>query len=103
MAAAIFFILFFENKLYSDETFESVGLCLFFNCFGSVNLIFGQTRQIIGTVISSENRQPLQGVTVSVKGSQIATSTDANGKFKISVDNKSAVWYLPTFHFKHLK
>ncbi|MBK6938518.1 MAG: SusC/RagA family TonB-linked outer membrane protein [Chitinophagaceae bacterium] len=71
---------------------KTVGLCLFFLiALVPLSTIYGQGRQITGTVVSSENKQPLQGVTVTVKGTQTATSTDANGKFKISVNNTNAV------------
>lgn len=46
--------------------------------------LLAQTRPITGTVVSSENKQPLQGVTVTVKGTKTGTSTDANGAFKIN-------------------
>lgn len=51
--------------------------------------LFAQGRQITGTVTSSENKQPAAGVTVSVKGTLTATTTDAQGHFKITVDNKA--------------
>lgn len=71
---------------------KTVGLCLFFLfALASLSTVYGQGRQITGTVVSSENKQPLQGVTVTVKGTQMATSTDANGKFKISVNSATAV------------
>jgi TonB-linked SusC/RagA family outer membrane protein len=52
--------------------------------------VYAQARQISGTVTSSENKQPLQGVTVTVKGTKTSVITDAQGHFKISVDNKAA-------------
>lgn len=50
--------------------------------------LMAQTRQVSGTVTSSENKQPLAGVTVSAKGSKAATTTDGQGHYKITVDNK---------------
>lgn len=41
-------------------------------------------RQITGTVISSENNQPLAGVSVTVKGTKTGTTTDASGNYKIT-------------------
>ncbi len=53
--------------------------------------LFAQTRQITGTVISAENKLPVTGVTVSVKGTKTATTTDAQGNYRISVDSKASV------------
>lgn len=48
-----------------------------------------QTRDIKGAVISTENNQPLQGVTVLAKGEKGGVVTDAQGNFKITVSNTS--------------
>jgi len=54
--------------------------------FVGVQAILAQTRQITGTITSAEDRLGLPGVTVMVKGSNnIATITDVNGKFTLSV------------------
>ncbi len=47
---------------------------------------FAQTRIIQGKV-SNETGQPLPNVTVAVKGTSIASMTDDNGNFNISVEN----------------
>jgi TonB-dependent starch-binding outer membrane protein SusC len=52
---------------------------------------FAQTKQIAGTVTSSENNQAVQGVTVSVKGTKVVTTTDAQGQYKINVDNNATI------------
>ncbi len=44
------------------------------------------TNQVSGTV-TDENKQPLQGVSVHVKGSPKVTVTDVNGKYSITVVN----------------
>lgn len=46
--------------------------------------------EITGTVTDNENR-PLQGASVSLKGSSIGTSTDANGRFSISIQNNTGI------------
>jgi TonB-linked SusC/RagA family outer membrane protein len=51
--------------------------------------VYAQGKQITGTVTSSENKQPVQGVTVTVKGTRNAVLTDAQGHFKINADNKA--------------
>src|SRR5689334_5983904 len=53
--------------------------------------LFAQTKQITGTVTSSDNSQPVSGVTVTVKGTRVATTTDAQGHYKINVDNKATI------------
>ena len=49
------------------------------------SLVMAQTTQITGTVTSSEDRQPVPGVTVQVKGTTIGVVTDVNGKYSINV------------------
>ncbi len=56
-------------------------LCLFL----LPGLIEAQTRQIKGTVISAEDKEPLIGATVIVKGSLSGTETDIDGNFTIDV------------------
>ena len=51
--------------------------------------LFAQGRQITGTVTSSENKLGAASVSVSVKGSRTATTTDAQGVYKITVDSKA--------------
>lgn len=46
---------------------------------------FAQTRTATGTVTSEDDGQALMGATVSVKGTQIGTMTDAQGQFSLSV------------------
>jgi TonB-linked SusC/RagA family outer membrane protein len=52
-----------------------------------LNKIYAQGRQITGKVTSTENKQPLAGVTVTQKGTKKAVVTDAQGNFKIIIDN----------------
>ncbi|HEV7783107.1 MAG TPA: TonB-dependent receptor [Chitinophagaceae bacterium] len=68
--------------------FKTMGLfMLLLVC--STQQLFAQNRQVTGTVTSSDNKQPASGVTVSVKGTRTATVTDAQGHFKITVDDKA--------------
>jgi len=51
---------------------------------------FAQSRnenQVTGKLVDSETKESLIGATVSIKGSQKATTTSLNGTFKISVPN----------------
>ncbi|RKR80129.1 TonB-linked SusC/RagA family outer membrane protein [Mucilaginibacter gracilis] len=58
----------------------------------SADSLFSQTKGIkISGVVTDAQRQPLIGVTVRVKSAQTATSTDANGKYQITVADNSAI------------
>jgi len=48
-------------------------------------LTFGQTK--IGGTVTDENKQPLPGVSVLLKGSTKGTVTDINGRFLFTVEN----------------
>ena len=50
---------------------------------------FAQERTLTGKVTSSQDKQSIPGITVMVKGTTIATSTDIDGNFKISVPASS--------------
>jgi len=50
-----------------------------------------QNRTITGTVISSEDNQPLPGVTVLIKNTTTGTQTDIDGKYKIEINTSDAV------------
>lgn len=48
--------------------------------------VFGQKHIVSGIVTSTEDNNPLVGVTVLVKGTTTGTVTDINGKFDLSVE-----------------
>ncbi|HWC54698.1 MAG TPA: SusC/RagA family TonB-linked outer membrane protein [Chitinophagaceae bacterium] len=50
-------------------------------------LLYAQMRTISGTVMSEDNKTPLQGVTVKVKGTNRVTQTDAQGMFTIQASS----------------
>jgi hypothetical protein len=52
---------------------------------------FAQQRTVTGKVIHQQTNEPIQGVTVNVKGTDRSTSTGADGSFSISVPNNQAV------------
>jgi TonB-linked SusC/RagA family outer membrane protein len=74
------------------------GMFLFFACF-STNQLFAQSKQITGTVTSSEGNQPVPGVTVSVKGTKNSVATDASGQYKITVDGKATALVFSSVSF----
>ena len=46
-----------------------------------------QERVITGTVTSAEDRLPIPGVSVKIKGARIGTQTDAKGKYSLTVSS----------------
>jgi len=50
----------------------------------SISQLYAQSRTVTGVVTSKDDGQPLPGVSVKLKGSQIATQTGPNGKYKLN-------------------
>ena len=63
------------------STHKKVWLLL--TCFLLSAAAWGQSRKISGKVVSSEDKQPLPGVTVMVKGTNSGTQSNANGEFSV--------------------
>jgi TonB-linked SusC/RagA family outer membrane protein len=59
--------------------FSSILLCVLFT-----QISFAQTKSISGKVLDDKG-SPIQGATVTVKGSRTGTATDASGTFKLNV------------------
>ena len=57
---------------------------LFLTCFLLTAFTWAQTRKISGTVASAEEKNPLAGVSIVVRGKAAGTQTDANGTYSIS-------------------
>jgi len=49
-------------------------------------MLIAQTIKVSGEVISGDDRQPIPGVAVRIKGSQTGSSTDGNGRFTVNVE-----------------
>ncbi|MFD2144537.1 SusC/RagA family TonB-linked outer membrane protein [Mucilaginibacter antarcticus] len=58
-----------------------VSLCFLVLC---VTQVFAQSRTVTGTVTASDDGLPMPGVTVKIKGTNLGTPTDVNGKYSIS-------------------
>ncbi|MCC7246053.1 MAG: SusC/RagA family TonB-linked outer membrane protein, partial [Saprospiraceae bacterium] len=65
-------------------------LSLFLLLFG-LQVATAQTFSVSGAVVSSEDNQPLIGVTVQEKGASNGTMTDINGVFRLTVASPDAV------------
>jgi len=64
--------------------------------------VFGQAHQVSG-VVSDSNGEKLVGVTVMIKESKAATSTDLNGQFSINVPNNKSTLVLSYIGFTNLE
>ena len=65
--------------------------------------LFGQTRQLTGTVTSKADKQPLPAVTVMVKGSQTGATTGDNGRFVLSVKGDGGVLVFSSIGYRKLE
>ncbi|WP_128548203.1 SusC/RagA family TonB-linked outer membrane protein [Larkinella soli] len=52
---------------------------------------FAQDRRVTGTVTSGKDQQPIAGVSVVVKNTTLGTTTDAGGKFALSVPSNAVL------------
>jgi len=69
------------SKLNSSKKSVLILLLAICTCYSS----FAQTRQITGTVTSSNDGNPVPGASVKIKGTSTGIVTDVNGAFKLSV------------------
>jgi TonB-linked SusC/RagA family outer membrane protein len=67
-----------------------------------ISLVFAQSRQVVGKVISSENNKPVVGASITIKGSSLSTLTDNVGAFKIGVNEKATVLVVSSIGFQEL-
>jgi TonB-linked SusC/RagA family outer membrane protein len=58
---------------------------LFLFLLTATTMLTAQTRIITGTVMGTEDRQPVAGCTVQIKGTTAGTLTDINGKYSLPV------------------
>lgn len=70
-----------------------------------LGFIFTQERTITGTVTAADDNFPIPGVTVSAKGTNTGTVTDANGKYSIKVStlHSTLVFSVVGFTTKEVK
>src|SRR2546421_1298575 len=76
-------------RLFTDLHFKKIyNFLLLFLLQAFIPSVFAQTNTVTGTV-KNQAGEPLQGATINVKGKDIATTSDVNGNFHISVPEKS--------------
>jgi TonB-linked SusC/RagA family outer membrane protein len=65
-----------------------VSLCFLVLC---ITQVFAQNRTVTGTVTAKDDGLPIPGVTVKIKGTNIGTPTDVNGKFSLSAPSNAVL------------
>ena len=50
--------------------------------------------KVSGVVLQEEDEEPVIGATVTVKGTNIATATDLDGKFTVTAHRVNQSWWL---------
>ncbi len=75
--------VYFGAKSNQPHMKKSVLLGLFLTLF--MQYSFAQTRTVTGTVTSSENGEPIPGVSILVKGTSTGAITDLDGEYDINV------------------
>ncbi len=73
------------------HTIRRLKILLFLPIFLIAQLAFAQKNTVTGAVTSSEDQQPIIGVTVLEKGTTTGTLTDIDGKFKIETSSPNSI------------
>ena len=76
-------------------------IAVLFLCVSLTQLAFSQTKVITGKVTDA-NGAPVQGASVSVKGSKGGTTTDANGAFSITVSSTASSLIISSVGFNQV-
>lgn len=76
------------TTMLKKTIFLRLFLCSFLLFF--INVIFAQEKQISGKVTDASTGKPVANTTVTLRGSKVATATNADGNFSISVPNTNA-------------
>src|ERR1700744_2651429 len=63
-----------------------IGLCLVVFCQA-----FAQNRTVTGTVTDNQDKTPIPGVTVRIKGTQTGVQTDVNGKYTLTAPQNATL------------
>jgi TonB-linked SusC/RagA family outer membrane protein len=74
------------NSFNNLKKASLVFLLVIFTCYSS----FAQTRQITGTITSSDGNT-VPGASIRVKGTTTGTTSDVNGRFKLSVSDNTVL------------
>jgi TonB-dependent starch-binding outer membrane protein SusC len=64
---------------------------------------FAQSRTVTGKVTDSKDGSPVPNASVTIKGTDRGTTTDATGNFRLTVDNNNAVLVISSVGFTRLE
>lgn len=53
--------------------------------------VFAQTKNVSGRVTTADSQEGLPGVSISIQGTKVGTTSDGNGKYSLSVTGTNAV------------
>lgn len=53
--------------------------------------VFAQTKTVTGKVTTADGQEGIPGVSISIQGSKVGTTTDGNGKYSLSVSGSNSV------------
>lgn len=79
---------FYTLEVFRDFKLKKTFLLLFFGLQLFSSDLFAQTNSITGTV-KNQAGEPLPGATISAKGSNIVSTSDASGNFQITIPEKA--------------
>lgn len=68
-----------------------------------VQAAFAQSRTVTGKVTDSKDGSPVPNASVTIKGTDRGTTTDAAGNFRLSVDNNNTVLVISSVGFTRLE
>lgn len=85
------------SKLTAKHWWLTMCLLLF------ATVAFSQQKTVTGSVTNGTTKEAIAGATVSVKGTTIATQTNAEGAFTITVPNERSVIVVSTVGFKSVE
>ena len=61
--------------------------------------VFAQSRTVTGKVTDSKDGSPIANASVTIKGTNLGTTTDANGSFRLAVPDNNAVLVISSVGF----
>jgi dipeptide/tripeptide permease len=65
--------------------------CFLLFLISGIGLVKAQVANITGNVVSAEDKEPIVGVSLIVKGTTIGTVTDIDGKFTLKVPQDAKI------------
>ena len=79
-----------------NKTFTRLA-CILLLLIGTMNIGFAQNTSISGKVTDKLTNETLPGVAITVKGKTIGTSTNSEGRFNLSISEKTPLTIVITY------